>query len=294
MTTASSFLADGVRTVLRPKDGEAYGLSVRCMGPQDAMPLLFLHGFPTSGLDWARIVPGFADFRCIVPDLLGFGASDKPPLRYTYGLQADLVDALIGGMEIRRVTIVAHDYSVTLAQELLRREQVRSLSFQIERVVFLNGGVYGHLHRPQQIQRLMLLPGLGGLIAARMTEQSLLAGLRRVAGRGDRWSEDDAAIHFSAIARHDGAARLPRLLHYIADRKRDGAIWEAAMESSAQKIAFIWGEADPVSGVHVADHIRARLPSAPIWSFPDVGHYPQWEALDETAAALREVLKDVP
>ncbi len=294
MTNAFGFSSESRRTVLRTPDGEAHALAVRCVGPLDAVPLLFLHGFPTSGLDWAPIVPAFTHFRCIVPDLLGFGGSDKPRLRYSYELQADLIGALLWDMQVQSVIIVAHDYSVTLAQELLRREQAGALSFRIVRTVFLNGGVYGHLHRPQPIQRMLLLPGLGGLIAVRMTDRSLLAGLRRVAGRADRWTEVDAAIHFSAIAENNGAARLPRLLHYIADRKRDGAPWEAAMEAAAEKIAFIWGEADPVSGEHVSDHVRLRLPHVPIWLFPDVGHYPQWEAPEETIAALTTILKDVP
>lgn len=293
MTNAFGFSSESTRTVLRTAGGKVHALSVCLAGPPDAVPLLFLHGFPTSGLDWGRIVPAFTNYRCIIPDLLGFGSSDKPRLRYSYPLQADLIEALLLGMQVQSVIIVAHDYSVTLAQELLRREQAGALSFRIIRVVFLNGGVYGHLHRPQPVQKLLLRPLLGRFVAARMTNQSLLAGMRRIAGRADRWTEADAAIHFSAITRNNGAARLPRLLHYIADRKRDGAIWEAAMEAAAGKIAFIWGEADPVSGKHVSDHVRARLPQVPMSLFPDVGHYPQWEAPEETITALVSYLTDI-
>lgn len=291
MTDAESFKNSGTKISLQTDLGAEHSLWVRTFGSPTGPTLLFLHGFPTSGLDWAGIAPAFAHHHGLVPDLLGFGQSDKPVTRYTYDLQADLIESLIKAASVKNTTIIAHDYSVTLAQELLLREQSGSLGFSIDQVVFLNGGVYSKKHRPQPIQRLLLLPFVGPFIARRTSSQSLKSGLRRVSGRPGQWKDSDAKIHFAAIAQNAGLSRLPSLLHYIADRKREGRKWEGAMETAWEKISFIWGAADPVSGLHVIEHVRSQIPAARISAFPDVGHYPQWEAPEETIAALRSILK---
>lgn len=291
MTDAEAFKNAGTKISLQTYLGAKHCLWVRTFGSPTGPTLLFLHGFPTSGLDWARVAPAFAHHHGIVPDLLGYGQSDKPVMGYTYALQADLIESLLQVMKVKKATIIAHDYSVTLAQELLLREQAGSLGFCIDQVVFLNGGVYAKQHRPQLIQRLLLLPMLGTYIASRMSSQSLKSGLRRVAGRPERWKDADAKLHFAAIVQNAGLSRLPSLLHYIADRKREGQKWEGAMEAASEKISFIWGAADPVSGLHVIEHVRSQIPTSKISSFPDVGHYPQWEAPGETIAALSSTLK---
>ena len=50
--------------------------------------------------------------------------------------------------------------------------------------------------------------------------------------------------------------------------------------------AFVWGMLDPVSGAHMAERIRERLPSAPFTALGDVSHWPQLEAPDRVAEAL--------
>jgi pimeloyl-ACP methyl ester carboxylesterase len=291
MADVESFKNAGTRISLQTRLGANHSLWVRTFGSPNGPNILFLHGFPTSGLDWAGIVPACTHHHCIVPDLLGYGQSDKPVTRYAYYIQADLIESLLKFMGVRNATIIAHDYSVTLAQELLLREQSGSLGFEIDQVVFLNGGVYAKQHRPQPIQRLLLLPFVGPFVARRMSSQSLKSGLRRVSGRPGRWKDSDVKVHFAAIAQNAGLSRLPSLLHYIADRKREGQKWEGAMENARDKISFIWGTADPVSGLHVIEHVRSQIPTARISAFPDVGHYPQWEAPEETIAALRSILK---
>jgi pimeloyl-ACP methyl ester carboxylesterase len=56
------------------------------------------------------------------------------------------------------------------------------------------------------------------------------------------------------------------------------------------ELAFVWGMLDPVSGAHMAERIRERLPAAPLTALDDVGHWPQLEAPERVAAALSEGL----
>jgi pimeloyl-ACP methyl ester carboxylesterase len=269
---------------------DRYGLSVRERGAIDAPPVLFLHGFPTSSLDWTRVLPLLGEVRAIAPDLLGFGRSDKPRIRYGFPLQADLITALLAELGIEHARFIAHDYADTLVQELLAREAEGALPFRIDRIVYLNGGVYARLHRQRPIQRILRTPVLGPLIARRMTSASLRKSLNALAGNHDAWSAADADAHWREIAHADGLARLPRLLHYIGDRRRHAARWESAMEAAARRSAFVWGPADPVSGAAMLAEVRRRMPDAEFHELDGLGHYPHWEDPQRAAAAIRQAL----
>src|SRR5262245_26173286 len=80
--------------------------------------LLLIHGFPTSSWDWARLWPELAkDFRLLTLDMLGFGASDKPPeFPYSIVASADQWQAWVASQGVEEVLILAHDYGDSVAQ----------------------------------------------------------------------------------------------------------------------------------------------------------------------------------
>ncbi len=84
-----------------------------------------MHGFPSSSHDWAKLAPALAERHSLLLfDFLGFGASEKPA-EHDYSLleQADLVEALWAREGITSTVVVAHDYAVSVAEELLARRR---------------------------------------------------------------------------------------------------------------------------------------------------------------------------
>jgi len=199
---------------------------VRVDGPADAPLVTLLHGFPTSSYDWAAVVARLRDRRRpLALDFLGFGDSDKPG-RYSLLRQAGVVQAVWARLGVERTELVAHDYGVSVAQELLARRT----DVEIARLALLNGGLIPALHRPLPVQGALAHPLTGPLLA------------RDALGGG-------------APARgHAARARV--------------------------------GPEDPVSGAHMLAEVRRRRPDAAACELAGVGHYPQLEAPDETAAAL--------
>src|SRR5689334_5167301 len=136
--------------------------------------LTLLHGFPSSSHDFAKIAPALeAEHELITLDLLGFGASDKPADHdYSIFEQVDIVDALWAHHGITASAAVVHDYSVTVAQELLARNA------PLDRVVFMNGGLYPDIHRPVPTQEALADPELGPQLSANMTGDLFAPALR--------------------------------------------------------------------------------------------------------------------
>lgn len=252
------------------------------------LTVTMLHGFPSSSHDWAKVAPTLARRRALLLfDFLGFGASEKP-VEHCYSLheQADLVEALWALEGVQSTTLVAHDYGVSVAQELLARRAEGSLTVELASVCLLNGGLYPELARPEPGQLALLDPELGPRFSAALTEELFVAALRPTFAPDFDGATADSAEIWRATARNGGQAISHRLIQYIADRARHGERWVGALERTDVPLAFFWGMLDPVSGAHMAQQIRERLPAARIQALADVGHWPALEAPDELAAAL--------
>jgi pimeloyl-ACP methyl ester carboxylesterase len=249
--------------------------------------MTLLHGFPSSSHDWAKGAPALAERHALLmPDFLGFGASDKPRGHdYSLHEQADLVEALWAREGIDTTLLVAHDYAVSVAQELLARRAEGKLAVDVRALTLLNGGLYPDLHRPQPTQTALLDPQYGPKIGELMTEELFVQGLRPTfAPQFD--AERDSADMWRSMNRDDGQRNTHLLIHYMTDRERHEQRWVQALEQTDVPLSFVWGMLDPVSGGHMAQRIAERLPDAPRLELADAAHWPQLEAPARVAGAL--------
>lgn len=90
------------------------GLTHAVVDVGEGPAVVFLHGFPDSSRLWRNQIPALveAGFRCVAPDLRGFGDSDKPPNVADYALSLVLqdVNAIMDELSIERATVVGHDW----------------------------------------------------------------------------------------------------------------------------------------------------------------------------------------
>jgi haloalkane dehalogenase len=87
---------------------------------------LLLHGNPTSSYLWRNVVPHIAPrMRCIAPDLIGFGDSDKPDIPYRIGDHARYLQAFIEVLQLNDVILVLHDWGSALGLDWARRHPTR-------------------------------------------------------------------------------------------------------------------------------------------------------------------------
>lgn len=81
--------------------------------------LVILHGYPTSSFDYYKVLPELSKYyRVILRDHIGFGFSDKP-LDYSYSLkdQASIALQLWEQLELKKITLLAHDYGTSVATD---------------------------------------------------------------------------------------------------------------------------------------------------------------------------------
>ena len=100
-------------------------------------PIVFLHGNPTSSYLWRNVIPHVAGLgRCLAPDLIGMGDSDKlfpsGPDRYRFAEHRAYLDALLESLAVQeRVTLVVHDWGSVLGFDWARRHprSVRAIAY---------------------------------------------------------------------------------------------------------------------------------------------------------------------
>jgi haloalkane dehalogenase len=102
-------------------------------------PLLFVHGTPTWSLEWRHLVRALArTHRCIAPDLLGFGLSERlPDFPSTPEAHAEAFARLVGRLDRPPFTLVVHDYGGPIGLPVCLQQPGR-----VARVVLLNSGMW--------------------------------------------------------------------------------------------------------------------------------------------------------
>jgi pimeloyl-ACP methyl ester carboxylesterase len=102
-------------------------------GPRDAPPLVLIHGYTDSARDWAPIAPPLTpQFRLIIVDLRGHGASGKPDCCYTRFDFAYDIKLLLDALHIRTTNVAGHSLGSIVAQTFaeLWPESTRAIADQ--------------------------------------------------------------------------------------------------------------------------------------------------------------------
>ena len=103
---------------------EVHGSDLHYIDEGSGDPVLFLHGNPTSSYLWRNIIPHLSPkARCIAPDLIGFGKSDKPDLGYRIVDHVKYIEGFIEKLKLQNITLVIHDWGSALGFHYAMRHE---------------------------------------------------------------------------------------------------------------------------------------------------------------------------
>lgn len=264
-------------------------------GPRDGEIVLMLHGNPSWSYYWRHLVLGLRDrYRCIVPDHIGMGLSDKPQdADYTYTLQsrvddlARLLDTLgIDGP----LTLAVHDWGgmIGFGWALTHEAQVRRLlitntaAFPLPAAKPLPWQL--KLGRDMKLGALMIR-GFNAFAAGAARDgviRRMPADVRRAyEAPYDSWANRISTLRFVQdipLAEGDPAWTLVN-----AAGKR--------LPAYADRPAFIgWGLRDFVFDHHFLEGFQRALPDAETHAFEDAGHYVLEDKYEVLVPAMRRFL----
>ncbi len=92
------------------------GVRLYCRLEGSGPPLVLLHGWPQTSYEWRKVAPILAQhFTLIMPDLRGYGLSDKPPAGYDKKTMAADIRALVQALGYERILLMGHDRGARVA-----------------------------------------------------------------------------------------------------------------------------------------------------------------------------------
>lgn len=277
-------------------EDEVFVVDMPCDEPSGP-PLLVLHGFPTSSVDWAPVVLALsARRRVVLFDLPGFGLSSKPDRPYGIHSAADAAAGIIGALGLGELDLVSHDMGDTVAGELLARHMAGELTVDgspptIGRRVVTNGSIYLEMARLTEGQKALwsapdealpeeLAPDAGAMALA------LAATMAPAGSPASNPAPQDLRAAAESVC-HDGGSRLlPRLIRYLSDRRDHEDRFTGALESHPAPLGIVWGDLDPIAVVDMAHRLADRTEPAALTVLEGVGHYPMLEAPAAFASAV--------
>ena len=261
-------------------------------------PIVMLHGNPTWSFYYRELVEALRDtHRCIVPDHIGCGLSDKPgDAQYSYTLSRRVVDLeyLLDHLNItENVSLVLHDWGGMIGMAAAVRRPER-----IARIVILNTAAFmppNNKPLPWQLKLLrrkgtlseFLVRGLN-LFAWPATWMATVKGLAPEVKAGllapyDSWANRIATLRFvQDIPTGDGDPA------YGVARQTDDGL----QKLSAKPMLICWGMKDFVFDADYLAEWQRRFPNAQVHRFRNAGHYVLEDARDEVISLVRDLLAD--
>jgi haloalkane dehalogenase len=121
-----------VEPTLSSKSIEILGSKIHYLEAGQGDPMLFIHGMPTSSHLWRKVIPYVSDeARCIAPDLIGMGQSDKPDIEYRVFDHIRYIENFIEKMKLTNITLVLHGWGSVVGFAIASRhpEKIKALVF---------------------------------------------------------------------------------------------------------------------------------------------------------------------
>ena len=238
-----------------PRYREWQGLRLAHVDEGEGPPVVFLHGEPTWSFLWRKVIPPVRDagFRCIAPDLPGFGRSDKPRDVgwYSYDGLTAAVRALAEDLDLRGATFVVHDWGGPIG---LRAAM--ELGDRVERLVITDSGIFTGSQRMSDAWKTFR--------AFVERTEDLPVGFLVKGGCASDPGADVVAAYDAPFAEPQAKAG-PRALPLLIPLSPDAPGAEAgrrtldALRDAPHPTLMLWGDADPVLPPRVGEAFASAI-----------------------------------
>jgi cis-3-alkyl-4-acyloxetan-2-one decarboxylase len=259
-------------------------------GPRSEEAVVMLHGNPTWSFYYRNLVRLVSpSLRCVVPDHVGMGLSEKPQdYPYTLKTRIDDVAALVASLGLKRVHLVVHDWGGAIGMGLAGRNPER-----VGRIVVLNTAAFVSSWIPRRIS-LCRAPYLGALVVRGLNGFVEPATWMAMRSRRLTWDERRAYLfpHRSwsdRVAVHQFVRDIPLEPGHKSRGELERV--EAGLASLRDKpMLIVWGAKDFCFDDRFLSVWRDRFPEARVERLARAGHYVLEDAAEDAARLIPHFL----
>jgi haloalkane dehalogenase len=250
--------------------------------------ILFVHGTPTNSYEYRHLMAALSStHRCIAPDHLGFGQSDRPQaFAYTPEAHAANLREFVDALGLDRFSLVVHDFGGPIGLPL-------ALSGRVERLTIMNSWAWPLDDDPKMARAARFIGGAAGRLLYRYANASLR--LIMPSAYGDRRKlTKEIHRHYLDVFRDRDARVL--VLHalaksLLASRAYYQSLLDRVGVLQAMPVLIVWGMKDSAFPPSQLERWRTLLPHAAVVQIDGAGHWPHEEEPAQVIAALKGFLQ---
>jgi haloalkane dehalogenase len=273
-----------------PRFRDWEGLRLAHLDEGDGPPVVLLHGEPTWSFLWRKVVPPLleAGYRCIAPDLPGFGRSDKPvdDAWYSYDRHTDAVASLLDELDLRDATLVMQDWGGPIGLRVATLERPE----RVARLVAMDTGVFtGHQQMSDGWHRF----------AAFVARNRDLPIGRLIVGACRTPPPDEVVAAYEAPFPDErskaGPRTFPPMIPLTPDAPgaAEGQAVAVAMLRDRRPALLMWADSDPALPLDpVGRQVQALFPTADeLTVIEEAGHFLQEDQGEQIGALIADWLR---
>jgi haloalkane dehalogenase len=269
-----------------PRFRTVEGLRLAHIDEGDGRPVVMWHGEPTWSFLWRKVAAPVleAGHRIVLPDLAGFGRSDKPmdPDWYSYDRHVAVGATLLEELDLRDATFVVHDWGGPIGLRLAVEHPER-----VSRLVIMDTGLFTGEQRMSDAWEAFRA-------FVERTEELPIGMLVRGGCATDPGDTVIAAYEapFPSEASKEGARAFPRLIPLRPDAPgaEAGRRTLDALRADSRPLLMLWGTDDPVLPPATGEAFAHAIGAPPPRPIDGAGHFLQEDRGEEIGAILTDWL----
>ncbi|MBX0334739.1 alpha/beta fold hydrolase [Pontibacter sp. HSC-14F20] len=250
-------------------------------------PIVFVHGTPTWSFVWRQQIKALSrTCRCIAPDHLGFGLSDKPmDFSYTPEAHAQNLEQLIDQLQLKDITLVVHDFGGPIGLSYAFRHPEN-----VKRLIILNTWMWSLENEKQMMKISSFLNGRVG----QFLYLNLGFSPRMLLPKGYHQKRHlSKVVHQHYLKPLNNSRNRMGTWHFAVALKESG-LWFASLWEQREKLRTIpkmilWGEKDKLLPLHLLEQWQQAFPEAVVKRF-EAGHFVQEEKGGEIADSIKDFI----
>ena len=268
--------------IVRLAGGEIQVLDQPARSRRPGATIVLLHCYLCSLQWWDELAPLLAEeHRVIRIDLLGHGGSEKPSSGYSVPDQAALVAGALSELEVEGAVVVGQSMGAAMAVALA--EQSSQL---VDRVVDMSLAATNESSSLPFLARLSYVPVIGQALYRITPDFAIRSGFAEAFAPGYEVSPEFEDVIVDGYRAMTYTAF--KQAHDELDAYRDEAPLDTRIASAAVPLMVLLGSDDQIVDAAIAEEEWSDVPGVRIETLPGIGHTPQIEAPEETAALIEE------